>query len=103
MKREIFSRPTRMQHKFGAIRDTNDPMESQAFKPSFPKFPDMRSPAILAKDHGEHYYRDDPSPVVTPAGRRASFNGPAPDEAEQFARPIPAGTKRRKDTLKTDK
>jgi hypothetical protein len=105
LKREIFSRGVRMTHKFGASIKNSDPIQKDTFNPNFPLGLNQRHGTQLhQKERGEHSYRQDPSAVYKAnTDTFASFNGPAPDNAEVTARPIPVGTKRRKDTLKTDK
>jgi hypothetical protein len=104
LKKEIFSRGVRMIHKFGDLIKRSDPIQKDVFEPHFPLGLNQRHGTQLHQvDKGEHAYRPDSSPVVKPSGKPASFNGPAPDNAEVMARPVPVGTKRRKETLKTDK
>jgi hypothetical protein len=104
IKKELFNRGVRMQHKFGDLVDRGDPIQKDTFDPMFPRSLSTRHGNELHQyQKGEHSYREDPSPVVTPSGRRASFNGPSPDVAEEIARPIPVGTKRRFGPPKTDK
>lgn len=103
MKKDIFSRPARFVHKFGELETRSDPLEVNTFDFKPPVFPKRGSPALEVHQHGEAYYRKEPSPVQKPDGTLATLNGPAVDYAEAAARPIPTGTKRRKDYLKTDK
>lgn len=103
MKRDIFSRPARFVHKFGELETRSDPIEVNTFKFPTPTFPQRKSPQLHVQQHGEHSYRPESSPVCKANGGYATLNGPAPDKAEELGRPIPVGTKRRKDYLKTDK
>lgn len=106
MKREIFSRPNRMTHQFEQLLDRNDPLGTQTFDAPWPRRVDdlsAGSKPLESREHGLHNDRPDSSPVVTPGGRAARSDGPAPDFAMAFGRPIPVGTKRRLGPLKTDR
>jgi hypothetical protein len=106
MKREIFSRGVRMTHTFEQLIDRQDPLGTQTFEAPWPRRVDdlsAGSKPLESREHGLHNYRPDSSPVVTPGGRCARSDGPAPDLAMEFAMPIPVGTKRRLGPLKTDK
>ncbi len=106
MKRDIFRRGVRMVHHFGTLEERNDPWGTSTFDPRFPERVDELSkpghPCEI-QQYGEHFYSPERSAVVKPNGQAASLNGPVPDIAEQFARPVPVGTKRRLGPLKTDK
>jgi hypothetical protein len=103
MKRDIFSRAPRFTHKFGELEERSDPMQKNTFNFPSPKFPQSKSRQLHVQQHGEYSYRPESSPVCKANGGYATLNGPAPDHAEEAARPIPVGTKKRKDHLKTDK
>lgn len=105
MKREIFSRPTRFIHKFGETEARDDPMERHTFEFKGPENPNGggRSAPCEVQTYGETGYRPASSPVQKPGGGFATLDGPALDLAEDFARPVPVGTKRRLGPLKTDK
>jgi hypothetical protein len=102
MKRDWFNRGVRMQHQFGGIEERNGPMsKGQTWDP--PDFPfavkrlsGTGSPNMIQQD-GLAPYREDPSPICKPDHSYASMQGPEnhPDRAEQAARPVPVGTKRR--------
>lgn len=101
MKRDWFNRGVRMVHQFGGIEDRNDPLGQGTFPP--PDFPfavkrlsGTGSP-IEITEQGLSPYREDPSPVCKPDHSYASTQGPArrKDLAEEEARPMPVGTKRR--------
>lgn len=95
MKRDIFGRGTRYVHKFGEIEGKSDPL-GETFDPKFPIFPQSRSGPIERQRHGEHnMFGPVGSPVCKPSGSLASLNGPAPDAAEGFAKPVPQGTRLR--------
>jgi hypothetical protein len=108
MKRDIFRRGVRMQHHYGTLEQRNDPLGTETFEFNPPVRVDSLSKRaamgpIEIRDKGEHLWREPRSAVVKPNGKAASFQGPAPDLAEEFARPIPVGTKRRLGPLRTDK
>ena len=104
MKREIFLRPTRMTHKFGATERVNDPLGDSTFDFKPPVFPAQRSGAVDVHAHGEHRVFDRArSPVEKFVGGAATLEGPAPSWAENLAAPIPARTKKRANHRKTDK
>jgi len=94
LKREFFRRPARMTHRF----DGDDaPFTSREFDDATPRtLRNRRSPPLEVQAHGEHVWIEPQSPVVTPAGRKTSINGPSPDVPDAIAQPIPAGTKKRK-------
>ena len=98
MKREIFRRGPRMQHRFGQLEGLNDPFSSGTFDPEFPKSLSQRSSrSLTVKKDGEYRYCDPQSPIVsTKTGRVASINGPAPDNSDEIAQTIPLGTVKRK-------
>lgn len=108
MKKEIFSRPTRMIHPFEQLVDRQDPLATQTFEAPWPKrVDDLSKPGAgrpcTSQDYGLHNYRPDSSPVVKPGGQCARSDGPTPDFAVELAMPVPVGTKRRLGPLKTDK
>jgi hypothetical protein len=105
MKADWFCRGVRMQHDFSQLIKPNDPLHSvQETEMPWPMFPkDRGSSPFEVKSHGQAGYRKEPSPVVTPSGRRVSLDGPYKDHAQEEAMPIPVGTKRRYGPLKTDK
>ena len=104
MKRDIFRRGVRMQHHFGTLEQRNDPLGTETFDFKPPVRPDQTtSPPIDVRTHGERQYFPPRSAVVKPTGDAASFGGYVPDVAENMARPIPVGTKRRLGPLRTDK
>jgi len=105
VKKEIFSRGVRMTHQFGRTEQVNDPMQSNTFElptPNLSRLADP-SPGCEVQKYGERSYREATSPIQKPSGAMASTNGPAPDYAEMFGRPVPVGTKRRLGPPKTDK
>jgi hypothetical protein len=108
MKKEIFSRGVRMSHPFGELVGRQDPLGTQTFEAPWPRRVDdlsKRSPGrpMTSQQYGLHNDRPDSSPVVKPNGQCAHSDGPAPDLAMMFGRPIPVGTKRRIGPLKTDR
>jgi hypothetical protein len=106
LKREIFSRPNRMVHKFGELLEREDPLGVETFDFHRPMrvsdHSDTARPAT-SQQYGLHNYRPDPSPVVKPNGECAHSDGPTLDVPMDFAMPIPVGTKRRLGPLRTDK
>jgi hypothetical protein len=108
MKRDIFSRPQRMTHRFGEIEKNDDPLfgpTDTTFDPVLPKSPnELRSGGWDVKRNGQHVLvRQSRSPVCKPNGGYASLNGPKPDIAEGLAAQTPFSTKKRRDHLATDK
>lgn len=107
MKRDMFKRPTRMVHHFGATEKINDPLGANTFdyKPPMAgsNMPGS-SPGFSVQSKGVHdMFSPVRSPVQKPNGKFASINGPEPDYTEQIAAPIPVSTKKRVGHLKTDK
>jgi hypothetical protein len=105
VKKEIFSRGVRMIHQFGRTEQINDPMQSNTFdlpKPNLSRLAEP-SPGCEVQGYGERNYRDATSPIQKPSGAMADMNGPAPDFAELYGRPVPVGTKRRLGPPSTDK
>ncbi|MBA0085095.1 MAG: hypothetical protein HRJ53_08870 [Acidobacteria bacterium Pan2503] len=102
MKRDWFNRGVRMQHQFGGIEEKNGPLsEGYTWEPPDFPFPIKRlsgtgKPCEI-KEFGLQSYRPDPSPICKPDHSYAETQGPArfPDLAEQAARPVPVGTKKR--------
>lgn len=103
MKRDWFNRGVRMVHQFGGIEERNGPFSKGETwdAPDFP-LPIKRLGGSLGEkreiqEYGLKPYRDDPSPICKPSGGYASTQGPAshPDRAEEAARPVPVGTKKR--------
>lgn len=96
MKKDLFSRNTRMTHRFKQI-EGDDPLGGQTFDPQFPKaISTLRSKPLTPKAHGVHRYCEPMSPVISPSGHRASLNGPAPDYADAAVAQVPANSKKRK-------
>lgn len=107
IKREIFRRGVRMTHPFEELQRNADPLGGNTFEWNTPIRVDQLSqpgrPCEI-QEYGERMYREPSSGVSKPnSDTLASINGPQPDYAEIFARPIPVGTKRRLGPLKTDK
>lgn len=102
MKRDWFNRGVRMVHQFGGIEERNGPYsKGETWEPPDFPFPIKRltgtgTPIEISK-YGLRSYREDPSPVCKPSGGYAETQGPAnhPDQAEEAARPVPVGTKKR--------
>jgi hypothetical protein len=106
LKKEIFSRGVRFIHPFEQLLDRQDPLGTQTFEAPWPRrVSDLsaQSSPCLSREYGLHNDRPDSSPVVTPSGRCARSDGPAPDMAMMLGRPVPVGTKRRLGPIKTDK
>lgn len=96
MKKDLFSRAARMTHRFKGL-ESDDALGGQTFNPQFPKaLTTHSSKPLTAKNHGVHRYCEPLSPVVSPSGRRASTNGPAPDYADMAVAQVPVNSKKRK-------
>lgn len=108
MKRDIFRRGVRMQHKFGDLEQHDDMLNIGTFDMPMPRRVDDLSkraagrPCEVQTD-GQHFYRPEPSPVCKPSGGYATLNGPTPDLPQMVGMPVPVGTKRRLGPVKTDK
>ena len=95
LKKDWFEPQVRMTHRFGeSIAD--DPLGRGSVNVQVPVFPTQSSPGINRKRDGEYRWDNPRSPVVKPSGFAASFNGPKPDYASEFAVAVPTGTKKRK-------
>jgi hypothetical protein len=98
LKKEIFSRAVRFQHRFG---DGDDPHvmgggEYFDFKgPKLPKSDNMPSQRLNIKEHGLRVWTEALSPVTKAKGGKASINGPQLDVADMLTEEIPAGTRKR--------
>jgi len=96
MRRDIFRRGVRMQHFFGTLEQTEDPLDRATFDPRFPeRINQLRSPPITAQAEGEHRPFGARSAIVKPSGRPASASGPRPDPAAFIIERATLGTARR--------
>ncbi|SRR6266404_4560054 len=93
LKREIFLRPTRFQHRFG---DRDDPMmpSDQTFEFNGPKLPKAINAASQKTDihrDGLHPYTQPFSPIEKHRGGTARL-GPKMDRADMAGETVPAST-----------
>lgn len=98
LKKEIFMRPVRFTHRFG---DGDDPvMSAQYFDASYPN--GIRSTqqngkgGFTGQEKGLHPYTAPFSPIDKFKGGKASIGGPALDNADREADPVPASTQPRR-------
>ena len=98
LKREMFSRGVRMQHRFGA---KDDPlMPGEYFDAPYPD--GIKSVNLNGKGrfrgqtHGLHVYTEPFSPVAKANGGNASLSGPRLDNADAISDPIPMSTEMRR-------
>jgi len=100
LKKEMFARPVRMQHRFG---DKDDPwvMPDQYFDfkgPQGLKVKNAPAPAPFGiQEKGLKVHTPPQSPVMKARGGHASF-GPQTDRADTLAEAIPPSSKERRTT-----
>lgn len=98
LKKEMFARGCRFQHRFG---DKDDPyMDGQYFNAPYPSGVKTSSKngagAFYGKKRGLQVWTEPLSPVDKFRGGKASLSGPREDVPDMIAERVPAGTAKRK-------